>query len=511
MKKVMAWIVVLLMFFAITPLTNQVLAADNSNVVLVNGTKLNLDVEPTIVGGRMLVPLKAIFEALGGTIKWNGATNSIKGTKGDTTIELQIDNKEAFVNGKPVTLDVPAMIINQRTMVPLRFISENMGASVVWDEATSTVSIIFTDESLKNVKEILVGADLELTGSQDGIGNSELRGITLALNEINAKGGISGVPIRLIQGDNHSDSAKAKQVASDLIAQNKIAALIAPGTSSNHMPTIPVATQNSIPMISASATGSYTTVDANGMVFSYVFRTPFTDAAEGVLAANFAKNSLQAKKAAIYYQDDAAFSKTVTNTFTTSFTANGGSVIYTDTYQNDNLETNVTAVLQKIIAAAPDVLLVPSYGYQGAVITKAARQLGFSKPIIGTDGWDYGFASNVGIDDLSNTYYITNFCPTDPSPYTVQFVKNYMRVYGNAPGTFEALGYDTMNLVADAIGRAKSVDPVKVRNALETTTIFPGVTGVITSYNSNHDALKPGIVVTFDTRGNLIFKERINP
>jgi len=247
------------------------------------------------------------------------------------------------------------------------------------------------------------------------------------------------------------------------------------------------------------------------MVFSYVFRTPFTDAAEGVLAANFAKNSLQAKKAAIYYQADDRLLKTATNTFTTSFTANGGSVIYTDTYQNDNLETNVTAVLQKIITADPDVLLVPSYGYQGAVITKAARQLGFSKPIIGWDGWDFNFASNAGIDGLSNTYYITHFCPTDPSPYTGQFVKNYMRVYGNAPSTFEALGYDTMNLVADAIGRAKSVDSVKVRNALETTTNFPGVTGVITSYNSNHDALKPGIVVTFDTRGNLIFKARINP
>jgi hypothetical protein len=107
----------------------------------VDNTKLVTDVEPTIVSGRTLVPVRAIFEALGATVDWDNTTRTATGTKGDTTVTIQIDSTTAYVNGTPVTLDVPAQIIDSRTMVPARFISESLGADVAWDGTTQTVYV----------------------------------------------------------------------------------------------------------------------------------------------------------------------------------------------------------------------------------------------------------------------------------------------------------------------------------------------------------------------------------
>jgi len=114
-------------------------------VVTVNDKAIAFDVKPTIINDRTLVPLRAIFEALGAQVTWDGDTNTIYSSKGNSIIILQVDNKMAFVNSKQVTLDVAPQIIEDRTLVPARFIAEALGATVNWDEATSTV-IIITDE-----------------------------------------------------------------------------------------------------------------------------------------------------------------------------------------------------------------------------------------------------------------------------------------------------------------------------------------------------------------------------
>jgi carbon monoxide dehydrogenase subunit G len=90
---------------------------------------------------RMLVPVRAIFEALNGKIEWNAKTKTVLGQKGDVVVELQIGNVKAKVNGEVVTLDAPARIINNRTLVPVRFISESLGAKVNWDAKTKTAEI----------------------------------------------------------------------------------------------------------------------------------------------------------------------------------------------------------------------------------------------------------------------------------------------------------------------------------------------------------------------------------
>ncbi|MHB9106276.1 MAG: copper amine oxidase N-terminal domain-containing protein [Armatimonadota bacterium] len=113
--------------------------------VEVNGRPLSFSVPPTTIQNRTMVPLRGVFEALDAQVNWNASTRTITATKGETDVRLGIGQTNATVNGRTVLLDVPAMILRGSTMVPLRFVSEALGADVKWLEATQTVSI-FTDE-----------------------------------------------------------------------------------------------------------------------------------------------------------------------------------------------------------------------------------------------------------------------------------------------------------------------------------------------------------------------------
>lgn len=132
MKKILALLLACLILLA-----PAALAID----VYVDGEKLVTDTEPVITGGRTIVPVRPIFEALGATIQWNGVERSVTATKGNVTVYLKIDDTTAYVNGEPKVLDVSAMIMNNRTMVPARFVAEALNATVKWDGETKTVNI----------------------------------------------------------------------------------------------------------------------------------------------------------------------------------------------------------------------------------------------------------------------------------------------------------------------------------------------------------------------------------
>lgn len=122
---------------AVSIIAGQASAID----LIVNGNKLTLDVEPTIVEQRTLVPLRAIFESLGAEVSWDQNTATATATKDETTISIAVGNKTAYINGAPTELDVPAKIIDGRTLVPVRFISESLGAKVYWLQDAQTVRV----------------------------------------------------------------------------------------------------------------------------------------------------------------------------------------------------------------------------------------------------------------------------------------------------------------------------------------------------------------------------------
>ena len=123
--------------------------------VLINNQALIVPVNPVIEQERTLVPLRAIFEALGVNVDWDQKTKTVTGTRDDKIIKLQIDNKIASINGTNITLDVPARIINESTLVPVRFIAESLGAHVTWNQQNQTV-LILSDYIIKTYKVVRV-------------------------------------------------------------------------------------------------------------------------------------------------------------------------------------------------------------------------------------------------------------------------------------------------------------------------------------------------------------------
>jgi hypothetical protein len=109
--------------------------------VFVDGQPVAFDVPPQIDNGRVLVPLRGVFERLGASVVWNDATQTVLAQRGATSVQLVIGNTQAMVDGRPVIMDVPAMVVAGRTMVPLRFVSQALGSTVDWNAQSSTVTI----------------------------------------------------------------------------------------------------------------------------------------------------------------------------------------------------------------------------------------------------------------------------------------------------------------------------------------------------------------------------------
>ena len=141
MKKSKKWIALFLAALCtFTPLT--AFAAD----VNIDRKPLQMDVSPTVINGRTMVPMRSIFEGLGAAVEWNNYTRGITAQKEDKTITLYLNEKNAFINGVSHSLDTPAVAVNGRTMVPVRFVAESLDCKVYWDSYNQLVSI-FTDNA----------------------------------------------------------------------------------------------------------------------------------------------------------------------------------------------------------------------------------------------------------------------------------------------------------------------------------------------------------------------------
>ena len=137
--------IALFSMMALMVLSSLVFAQGEDKInVIIDNKEILFDVNPIVIENRTLVPFRKIFEIYGFKVDWAESTNTVLANKGNQTIVLQINNKKAFVNNKQLALDVPAQLVNDRTMVPLRFVSENIGANVDWIEATNTVKITST-------------------------------------------------------------------------------------------------------------------------------------------------------------------------------------------------------------------------------------------------------------------------------------------------------------------------------------------------------------------------------
>ncbi len=359
-----------------------------------------------------------------------------------------------------------------------------------------------------NDKEIKIGANMELTGGVADYGKQTLNGMLLAIKEVNNAGGVLGKKIVLVQADNKSEASEAGNATTKLITQDKVVAMLGPVTSSNALASVQIAQDNKIALITPTGTNAKITVDDSNKVRPYAFRGCFIDPFQGVIMANFSSKTLKAKTAVIYVDSSSDYSKNLAESFAESFAKVGGTVIGKEAFlQKDQ---DFKAALTKIKSINPDIIFLPAYYEEVGKIVKQAREIGITVPIVGTDGWDNAKISEIaGPAALNNTFFSNHYSPEDSEQRVNIFVEAYKKEYNEAPSAFAALGYDTTLMLIDAIKRANSAEPVKIKEALEQTKDLQLVTGIMT-LDANHNPIKSAVVIELKD-GKRTFREKVNP
>ena len=350
---------------------------------------------------------------------------------------------------------------------------------------------------------IKVGEYASLTGKEAGFGQTSHHGVVLALEEINAAGGVLGKKLELAYEDNQTKPGESATAAKKLISRDKVIALIGEVSSGRSLEAAPIAQAAHIPMIAPAATNPKVTQTGN-----YIFRVCFIDPFQGTVMAKFAKEELKARRVAILSSVSNAYSVGLAKYFRDTFIAGGGQIVTEKNFSEG--DKDFRAQLTALKATDVEAVFVPGYYTESALLVRQARELGLTMPFFGGDGWEDEQLLKIGGEALNGCYFSTHFSAEDTSPAVVAFVARYRgRWSGEVPGAFSALGYDAIFVLADAIKRADTTEGPKLRDALAATKDFIGVTGK-TTINENRDASKPASIIAV-RGGKAIFYKSVAP
>ncbi|MDF2877307.1 MAG: Amino acid-binding protein [Clostridia bacterium] len=327
---------------------------------------------------------------------------------------------------------------------------------------------------------IKLGLIVPKTGQVAQYGIAVENAANLAVEEINAAGGIDGKQVQLFSYDNKADATESINVFNRLVDNDKIVALVGPVISSTSLAVAPLAEEKKIPMISPTATNLAVTPD-----YSYVFRACYTDPYQGGTVAKFASENLAAKTAAVLYNAGDDYSTGLAEAFKATFEAAGGTITSYEGYTAD--DKDFKAVLTTIKEKQPEVLFNPDYYNTVGLIAGQVKEVGLDTIMLGGDGWD-----DVQKDyaDVVDGYFFANHYATDdPDPIVQNFIKAYQDKYeGNTPNALGALGYDATKIMLDAIAKAGSTEGEKILAALQATDT-DAVAGHVT-FDENGDPQK---------------------
>jgi branched-chain amino acid transport system substrate-binding protein len=347
-----------------------------------------------------------------------------------------------------------------------------------------------------------VGEYASLTGSEATFGQSSHDGTQLAIDDLNAGGGVLGKKIDLITEDNQSLAGQSATVVRKLISSDGVVAVLGEVASSRSLEAAPICQQSGIPMISPSSTNPKVTE-----VGDYIFRVCFIDPFQGTVMANFALKTLKLTSVAVLSDVKSDYSLGLAKFFKQSLLAGDGKIVADENYSGG--DKDFSAQLTAIKAANPDGIFVPGYYTEVGLIALQAKQLGVNCPIFGGDGWESSSLVPIGGAALEGDFFSTHYSPEDTSPAVQNFVKEFRSKYNQTPDAMAALGYDSAMILADAIKRAGAIEGAKIRDALAATKNFPGVTGNITM-DANRNASKPAVILEIKN-GEFKYVETIAP
>ena len=371
---------------------------------------------------------------------------------------------------------------------------------------------VYTAEAAPTIR---IGINAPITGDIPKVGEGTKFAAQMWLEDINAAGGLEvggkKYKVELIIEDNESKAESAVKVNTKLITEDEVLAIVGPQSSKQAVPAGDVANNYKTPMISPWSTNPDTTKDR-----PFVFRGCFLDPFQGPVAANFIKDEFGFKKAAVLYDVASDYPKGLAEFFKKAWEDihGPGSVVAFESFTTKDVD--FSSQLTKIIQSGADVLFTPQYYNEVALIVQQAHQLGWKKPIVGSDSW--GSAETVKLcgKDCYGLFFSTHYAAAGAKGATKAFIDRYKTKHGYVPDDVGALTWDAMRIIQTAIqnidkltGRVKK-DRQAVRDALAKIKEFDGITGKMT-FTEDGDPIKCAVIVRISDAGEFEFYKSVCP
>ncbi len=338
---------------------------------------------------------------------------------------------------------------------------------------------------------LLIGNVMPLSGEIATFGQSANNGVKLAVDEVNAAGGIKGRKLEVRTYDTLGKPEQSAVAMTRALSQDKATLIIGELGSGGSLAIAPIAETNKVPTISPASTNPKVTKDG-ARTRAYMFRVCFIDPFQGTVMAKFARQTLKAKRAAILRDVGNDYSVGLADYFAKTFQELGGEIAVDVSYKAG--DQDFKAQLTKAKFAQPDLLYVPGYYTDIALIARQARELGLTMPLAGGDGWDSAKLYEIAQGALDGSYFTNHYSTENPSAVVQDFKKKYEAAYQAPPDSFAALGYDAARLAIDAMGRARDLTSVAIRDAIEQTVTLQGVTGTM-RLDADHNPVKSAVIM----------------
>ena len=377
------------------------------------------------------------------------------------------------------------------------------------------VGVIPSSSALSREKTIKIGINAPITGDIPKVGEGTKFAAQMWLEDIKAAGGLrvggKPHPVELVIEDNESKAESAVKVNTKMITEDEVLVIVGPQASKQAVPAGEVANNYKTPMISPWSTNPDTTKDR-----PYVFRGCFLDPFQGPVLANFIKEEFGYTKAAVLYDVASDYPKGLAEFFKKAWEKlqGPGSVVAFESFTTK--DADFSSQLTKIINSGAEVLFTPQYYNEVALIVQQAHELGWKKPIVGSDSW--GSAETVELcgKDCYGLFFSTHYAAAGATGPTKAFIDRFKAKYGYVPDDVGALTWDALRIVQEAIQSCGKItgkiekDRKCVRDALARIKQFKGITGEMT-FTEDGDPIKCAVIVKISNKGEFEFYKSVCP
>jgi branched-chain amino acid transport system substrate-binding protein len=331
---------------------------------------------------------------------------------------------------------------------------------------------------------IKVGGGFALTGAESALDLPAANGAKLAVKQINDAGGVNGSQIDFIIHDSQYKMDVTAQTAKQFVEQDKVPLFIGYTDTDSVLASGPTFQAAKIPFITVGATSPKIPTQIGDMMFLACFG----DNVQAAVGAEYSYSTF-GHNAYFLWDKGIEYTTLLGGYFKSRFTELGGTIALEDSYDDNATDFSSQITKIKALNPAPDFYYVAAMPYNIGPLVKQFRDAGITGPIVGGDGYDTPDLVKVAGAAADNVFFTTHALmdATGGTDGIKKFITDYKAEYGNDPeNAFAALGYDTVNLLVDAIKRAGSTDSAAVKSAIESTKDFPGITGAITFSADSH-------------------------